>query len=149
LVEVVERRRGNDKTAPPIGKPFLRPGGMRASAFRRPLRGTACQIPTSSSCQFFPNPKILGFKFLARFLTSPERSLASPYLSGSPTHSAGPTHFSSPGARLSPKYQIFPDFGMTFSGPKKRRKNTSSQNAPKSQKSDPWVPKARFWNHFG
>ena len=30
---------GNDKTTPPIGKPFLRPGGMRARAFRRPLRG--------------------------------------------------------------------------------------------------------------
>ena len=50
-------------------------------------------------------------------------------------------------------FRIFLDLGPTFSGSKKLRKNNSSPNATKSQKSDPWVPKARFlelfWMTFG
>ena len=39
----------------------------------------------------FPNPKILGFRFLARVLAKPGGVLTPPYLPGSPAHSAGPT----------------------------------------------------------
>jgi hypothetical protein len=50
-------------------------------------------------------------------------------------------------------FLIFPDLGPTFSGPKKHRKNTSSQNAPKSQKSGVQVIfgpiLVTFWIHFG
>jgi hypothetical protein len=50
-------------------------------------------------------------------------------------------------------FETFPYFGPTFSGPQKRRKNTSSQNAHKSQKSGVQVIfgpiLVAFSNHFG
>ena len=51
----------NDKTTPPFGRTFLRPGGMRASAFRRPwpqpgagraeYKSTFCKILLHTACK--------------------------------------------------------------------------------------------------
>jgi hypothetical protein len=57
-----------------------------------------------------PNPKILGFRFLARIRAKPREVLTSPYLSAGPAHSAGPTHFAGP---LPPRC-FFSGFGANF-----------------------------------
>ena len=46
-------------------------------------------------------------------------------------------------------FQIFYDFVHLFERSKNHQKSDLYQTLPKSQKSDPWMPKARFWTHFG
>ena len=51
-------------------------------------------------------------------------------------------------APISAIFRNFPHFLPTFCRSKIHQKSDPSKTHPKSQKSDPMAPKARFWSHF-
>jgi hypothetical protein len=89
---------------------------MRVSVSAAPSRARRAGFQLPVPDRFLPgpripNPRILGFRFLARILAEPRGVLTPPYLPSGPAHSAGPSYFRSLGAHLGPKYRIFPDVG--------------------------------------
>ena len=147
--------RGNDKTTPPFGKSFLRPGGMRASAFRRPLlagvpgvldyRLGSCRVLPGPR---FPGPGILGFRCLAQDPCQTRRGFNPSLPPRQPRtfRRAAPKLLTFSVFR--PKVSDFPDFGPTFGRSKKHQKSSTSKNLPTSKKSGPWVPEALILVHF-
>ena len=108
--------RGNDKTTPPFGKSFLRPGGMRASAFRRPLVGRSVPDTFSDSCSSDPKSAKSGEVW------------TSPYLSGGTPPSAGPTQ--NPGNLVF--WTNISDFSGFLADLLPDQKNTKNQAPPKT-----------------